>query len=117
MTCLRIGFELVYNFPQLTPIIFVVNVHDSRTSDIIVPDAMTTEPFIPITAYRDAFGNRCNRVLAPAGHLRLTADGVIRDSGQLDEIASAAVQDSVEDLPEESLVFLLGSRYCETDLL
>ena len=42
---------------------------------------------------------------------------VINDTGQPDEVASGAGQDSVEDLPEEVLVFLLGSRYCETDLL
>ena len=29
----------------------------------------------------------------------------------------SAGQHSVQDLPEETLVFLLGSRYCETDLL
>ena len=114
---LRTGYELIYSFPQPTPIILVVNIHDSRASDIVVPDRLTTEPAIPITGYRDAFGNRCNRVLAPAGRLRLTADGVIRDSGQPDEMVSGAGQDSVEDLPEETLVFLLGSRYCETDLL
>jgi transglutaminase-like putative cysteine protease len=114
---LRTGYEIVYNFPQPTPIILVVNIHDSRASDIVVPDHLTTEPWLPITGYRDAFGNRCNRVLAPAGRLRLATDGIIRDNGQPDEIVSAAGQDSVEDLPEETLVFLLGSRYCETDLL
>ncbi|MGA2113626.1 MAG: transglutaminase family protein, partial [Bryobacteraceae bacterium] len=114
---LRIGYELIYSFPQPTPIILVVNVHDSRASDLVVPDRLTTEPSIPISGYRDGFGNQCHRVLAPAGRLRLAADGVIRDSGQPDEIMSAAGQDSVQDLPEETLVFLLGSRYCETDLL
>ena len=114
---LRIGSELIYNFPQSTPIILVVNVHDSRASDMVVPTLLTTEPSVPIRSYRDAFGNRCNRVLAPAGRFRLAADGVIRDSGQQDEIASGAVQDPVQDLLEENLVFLLGSRYCETDLL
>jgi transglutaminase-like putative cysteine protease len=113
----RTGYELIYSFPQPTPIILVVNVHDSRVSDLVVPDHLITEPAIPITRYRDAFGNRCNRVLAPAGRLRLTTDCVITDSGLPDEIVSAAGQDSVEDLPEENLVFLLGSRYCETDLL
>ena len=107
---LRIGYELIYSFPQPTPIILVVNIHDSRASDIVVPDRLTAEPSIPITGYRDAFGNRCNRLLAPAGRLRLAADGVIRDSGQLDEKMSAAWQDSVQDLPEETLVFLLGRR-------
>jgi hypothetical protein len=76
---LRIGYELIYSFPQPTPIILLVNVHHSRAADIIVPDRLTTEPAIPVTGYRDGFGNWCNRVLAPAGRLRLVADGVIRD--------------------------------------
>ena len=114
---LRTGYELIYSFPQPTPIILAVNIHESRDADIVVPDRLTVEPSIPITGYRDGFGNRCHRVLAPPGRLRLTADGVVRDSGQPDEVAHAAGQDTVEDLPEETLVFLLGSRYCETDLL
>jgi transglutaminase-like putative cysteine protease len=114
---LRIGFELIYSFPQPTPIILHVNVHYSRANDIIVPDHLTTEPFVPVTGYRDSFGNLCARMLAPAGQLRLTADGVIRDDGKPDEMVFAAGQDSVQDLPEDTLLFLLGSRYCETDLL
>jgi len=114
---LQAGFELIYSFPQPTPIILVVNIHESRTSDIVVPDQLITEPDLPVIAYRDGFGNRCNRVLAPPGRLRLTTDCVVRDSGQPDEMAFAAGQDFVEDLPSEILVFLLGSRYCETDCL
>jgi transglutaminase-like putative cysteine protease len=114
---LRTGYELIYNFPQPTPIILVVNIHYSRASDMVVPDCLTAEPSIPIIGYYDAFGNRCNRLLAPAGRVRLTSDAVISDSGQPDEVVPSAGQHSVEDLPEEALVFLLGSRYCETDLL
>jgi transglutaminase-like putative cysteine protease len=114
---LRTGFELIYRFPQPTPIILLVNIHDSRAHDIVIPDHLTTEPAIPVSAYRDAFGNRCNRVLAPAGRLRLTTDSVVRDSGLPDSRDFGAWQDSVQDLPEEALVFLLGSRYCETDFL
>src|SRR4051812_18720666 len=114
---LRVGYELVYSCPQPVPMILLVNVHYSRASDIVVPDHLTTVPSVPITAYRDSFGNWCNRLVAPEGRLSLKASGVVRDSGQLDCIAPNAVQHSVEDLPEESLVFLLGSRYCETDLL
>ena len=113
----RVGYELVYDFPQPTPIILVVNVHESRASDLVVSDRPTSEPFLPITSYRDGFGNQCHRVLAPPGRLRLTADAIVNDSGQPDSHVENAGQDTVEDLPEETLVFLLGSRYCETDLL
>ena len=114
---LRTGYELVYNFPQLTPIILVVNIHDSRVSDIVIPDSLTVQPPVPVTEYRDAFGNHCHRILAPTGRLLLTANAVVNDSGLPDEVMSNAGQDYVENLPEENLVFLLGSRYCETDLL
>jgi transglutaminase-like putative cysteine protease len=113
----RVGYELVYDFPQPTPIILVVNVHESRASDLVVSDRPTSEPLLPITSYRDGFGNLCHRVLAPPGRLRLTADTIVNDSGQPDSHVENAGQDTVQDLPEETLVFLLGSRYCETDLL
>jgi transglutaminase-like putative cysteine protease len=114
---LRVGYELVYNCPQPVPMILLVNVHYSRASDILVPDHLTTDPSIPFTAYRDSFGNWCHRLIAPAGRLRLSASGVVRDAGLLDETVPGAIQHSVQELPEETLVFLLGSRYCETDLL
>jgi transglutaminase-like putative cysteine protease len=72
---------------------------------------------LPIAAYRDAFGNLCHRVLAPAGRLRLSTSAIVNDSGLPDEHMFAAEQDPVQDLPDESLMFLLGSRYCETDVL
>ncbi len=113
----RVGYELIYNFPQPTPIILVVNVHDSRAADIVVSDAPTADPSVPIDAYRDAFGNQCHRVLAPPGRLRLSANGIVNDTGRPDESVYDAGQHTVQDLPDENLVFLLGSRYCETDLL
>jgi transglutaminase-like putative cysteine protease len=85
--------------------------------DIVVPDRLMTEPFIPLSGYRDEFGNWCYRGLAPAGRVRLSTDCIIRDNGQPDEMIHSARQDTVESLPEEVLVFLLGSRYCETDRL
>ena len=114
---LRIGYELIYSIPQPTPMILVVNVHDSRASDLVVPDHIITEPSLPVTTYRDSFGNVCTRILAPPGKLRLASDGVINDNGQPDEVVSTAGQSAVQDLPEDTLVYLLGSRYCETDLL
>ncbi len=114
---LRLGFELIYSFPQPTPIILHVNIHYSRAYDLVIPDRLITDPFVPVTGYRDGFGNLCARMVAPPGVIRLTAEGVIRDSGEPDEMKFAAGQDSVEELPEEALIFLLGSRYCETDLL
>jgi transglutaminase-like putative cysteine protease len=114
---LRVGFEMIYDFPQPTPMIMVLGAHFTRASDVIVPDYLTTSPAVPITPYRDMFGNWCSRIVAPAGLMRLAADGIIRDSGLPDPVATSAIQHAVEDLPPDTLVYLLGSRYCETDRL
>jgi transglutaminase-like putative cysteine protease len=114
---IKIGYEFIYTFPQVTPMILTVNVHYSRASDIIVPDFLATEPSVPVSGYRDGFGNWCSRVTAPEGRFRIFTHGVVRDSGELDPVVPGAMQHAVEDLPEETLVFLLGSRYCETDVL
>ncbi len=114
---IALGYELLYEFPQPTPMLLMLNVHYSRAADIIVPDTMTTTPAVPMAAYRDGFGNWCTRLVAPAGQFRIASAGTVHDSGLPDPVPYSAWQHQVQDLPEECLVYLLGSRYCETDEL
>lgn len=113
---IRLGYEIVYQCPQPTPMILNLHVHYSRISDLVRPDQLRTDPAVPISMYRDGFGNWCSRIVAPAGRILLTADGLIRDSGIAEPVVPDALQHPVQSLPEETLVYLLGSRYCETDL-
>ena len=114
---IRVGYELVYACPQPTPMILTLHIHHTRVADIVVPDHLITTPSVPITNYRDGFGNWCSRLVAPPGEFRLFADAVVNDTGAPDVVAPQAQQHAVQELPEETLVFLLGSRYCETDKL
>lgn len=114
---LRVGFEMEYQFPQPTPMILTLNIHYSRASDLQQPDHLITSPAVPMTAYRDMFGNWCSRLVAPAGSFTLRTDAVLRDHGLQDTYEPWAQQVPVEHLPEAVLVYLLGSRYCETDQL
>ena len=97
--------------------LLTLHIHFSRVSDLVVPDHLITSPSVPVTAYRDSFGNWCSRIVAPAGELRLSTNAVVNDSGEPDVVALSAPQHPVQELPDKTLVFLLGSRYCETDLL
>jgi transglutaminase-like putative cysteine protease len=114
---IRVGYELTYECPQPTPMILVLNIHFTRVSDLVTADHIITSPPTPITAYRDGFGNWCSRIVAPRGEIRISTDALVNDSGLPDAVDPAAPQHGVEDLPAETLVFLLGSRYCETDRL
>lgn len=114
---LRVGHELHYEFPQPTPVILMLNIHFTRVSDLETPDHIVVSPSVPISGYRDGFGNWCSRLLAPTGRMLISSDCTIRDSGRPDPVVSEARQVPVEALPEETLVFLLASRFCDSDRL
>ena len=114
---IRVGFTMAYQCPQPTPMILALNIHYSRASDLVRPDQLITSPAVPMSAYRDLFGNWCTRLVAPPGRFVLSTDAVVNDSGAPDEVSPWVQQTPVELLPESTLVYLLGSRYCETDQL
>jgi transglutaminase-like putative cysteine protease len=114
---IRLGYELVYDCPQPTPMLLMLTIHHSRIADIVTPDHLVTSPALAIRGYRDAFGNWCSRILAPTGRTRLSASAIVNDDGEPDRVALEAHQHAVPDLPDDALIFLLASRYCETDRL
>ena len=114
---IRTGYELTYSCPQPTPMILTLSVHPSRRRDLLTPDKMQVQPLVAATEYLDDFGNICHVVHAPSGQFTISSDFLIEDSGAHDEVAPDAQQISLEKLPVETLGYLLGSRYCETDRL
>ena len=114
---IRVGYEIVYDCVQPTPMVLMLHVHHSRVADIVVPDHLMTEPALPVHGYHDSFGNWCSRIVAPAGRTRIASTAVVNDAGLPDPILASAQQHAVQDLPDDAMVFLLGSRYCETDRL
>jgi transglutaminase-like putative cysteine protease len=114
---IRFGYELAYTCRQPVPMILMLHAHSSRTPDLLVPDQMLIEPQVALDTYSDIFGNTCTRIVAPAGTTRITADALIQDSGLPDPTCAHAQEHPVESLPHDSLMYLLGSRYCETQRL
>jgi transglutaminase-like putative cysteine protease len=112
---IRAGYEITYECTQPTPMLLVLSVHPSRTDQLRSPERMTFNPPIPAQDYVDGFGNVCTRVLAPVGRTTISNDFVIEDSGEPDPVALDAPQHAVQDLPTETLVYLLASRYCDTE--
>jgi len=114
---IRAGYTISFQCPAPTPMLLQLNVHPSRECDLISPDLVRVHPDTPTDSYIDLFGNRVTRVEAPAGLVTFTNDFAIRDSGLPDEVAEDAPLTAVKDLPTETLVFLLASRYCDSDSL
>ena len=114
---IRAGYDIAFNVPAATPLMLMLSLHPEREPDLQTPQPMRFDPPVPSHQYRDGFGNACTRVVAPPGLLRITSQFTVCDDGEPDRQTPDAPQHAVEDLPDDVLVFLLGSRYCETDRL
>ncbi|MEO7277035.1 MAG: transglutaminase family protein [Sphingomicrobium sp.] len=114
---IRAGYEIRFTTRQPTPMIALLSVHPSRAGDLVAGPDWATDPAIPTSEYLDGFGNIVTRFVLPEGETTLSNDFTIRDSGDPDRMVPGAAQHPVDELPDEVLVYLLGSRYCETDRL
>lgn len=114
---LRIGYEMAFDVQTPTPILLMLFVHPDLTERLSQPEQLHVEPDIPVEIFCDAFGNRCARILAPAGKLKLWYENTITNSSLPEPVAPNARQHPVEELPTDVLPFLLASRYCEVDRL
>jgi transglutaminase-like putative cysteine protease len=114
---IHLGFQMTWDCPEPVPMLLTLSVHPSRRGDLETPEWLRTDPNLDVRQYLDGFGNICSRILAPAGRCVLSSDFIIRDSGEVDEFAPDAIQIAAHNLPDEVIVYLLGSRYCETDRL
>jgi transglutaminase-like putative cysteine protease len=114
---IRAGYELIYECPAPVEMLMMVHVHSSRLPDLLTPEGVTFSGGTVSRFYEDRFGNLCTLIQAQAGQLAVRADFLIADSGLPDAADPLAVQHSVAELPDSALIFLMGSRYCETDRL
>ena len=115
---IRYGYDITLHCWQPTPMVTMLGVRDERVAtDARVPESTHTVPTVPTTRYHDLFGNTCTRFTAPVGDIQLWGDGTIADSGLHDPVVADAAETPIAELPDECLVFLMGSRYCETDRL
>ena len=112
-----VGFEISYKAEQPTPMVMMLSIHPSRSADIVGQETITSNPYVPIGLYRDSFGNVCGRLVAPAGGVTLKGNARVYDSGLLDAVAPYAQQLPIDQLPDDVLLYLMPSRYCETDKL
>jgi transglutaminase-like putative cysteine protease len=114
---IRVGFEIAYEAAAATPMVIMLRTHPSRARDIVGTETIITEPDVSVRYYHDTFGNVCGRLTAPPGGVTFRLDALVRDTGLTDAVVPEAQQMPIEQLPDEVLLYLMPSRYCETDRL
>ena len=114
---IKAGFDIRFTTTKPTPMMALLSVHPSRADDLRTQPRLATDPAIATHDYLDSFGNIVTRFVLPEGETIISDSFVVEDSGLHDHVVPDAEQHPVEELPDEVLVYLLGSRYCETDRL
>jgi transglutaminase-like putative cysteine protease len=114
---IRAGYDIAFNCFQDIPMVLMLSVHPSRQHDLVTDHRIRLSPDVAAQDYQDVFGNICTRLVAPPGLIQISNDFVIADSGKPDEVAADAEQLPLERLPHDALMYLLGSRYCDTQKL
>jgi transglutaminase-like putative cysteine protease len=114
---IKSGYEITFDCAKPTPMLLVLSVHPSRLPDLRTPQDIAFDRDVTHEDYLDGFGNICTRTTLPSGLTTISNEFVIEDSGLHDVLTPGARQHPIEELPTETLVYLLGSRYCETDRL
>jgi transglutaminase-like putative cysteine protease len=115
-------FDIQFHLAVPTPMLAMLHLHPTLESQVRAGNEVVVEQMegevatkIATTEYRDSFGNRCTRFVAPAGTVRLGGMSVVAAKEMADPVYANAQQTPVADLPDEVLRFLLPSRYCQVD--
>jgi transglutaminase-like putative cysteine protease len=114
---IRAGYDIAFRCVQETPMTLALSIEPARERDLLSVHVIRFTPGVAFRNYSDMFGNTCTRIVAPAGLIEIRNEFLISDSGLPDEVAPDARQLDVAELPDDVLVYLLGSRYCDTQKL
>jgi transglutaminase-like putative cysteine protease len=114
---IRFGYDISYNAASGVPMVIMLSAQPNSRQRLLQKDTLQIDPAVPASTYRDAFGNVCSRFICPGGPIRLQATGILEDSGLPEPEALEAGEAAPGNLPDTTLMYLLASRYCETDLL
>lgn len=114
---IRAGYDIAFTCDKSVPMLAHLSIHASRNKDLRTPQRLFTAPDIPIYDYVDSFGNICTRLTVPEGGVTISCGFVIDDAFDPDPVVPDALQSAIEELPDDVILYLLASRYCETDRL
>ncbi|GAA0555000.1 transglutaminase-like putative cysteine protease [Rhizomicrobium palustre] len=114
---IRAGFSISFTCTAPTPMLLLLNVRPEREADLLAPENFRAFPEVPLRRYQDRFGNTCTRLVAPVGQITFTNDFLIEDSGLHELLPIGAPEAPVDSLPDDILMYLMGSRYCDTQRL
>jgi transglutaminase-like putative cysteine protease len=106
--------NLAFDNQQAVPMVFMLRPR-SGAGQWVKAESYAATPNVDAIEYVDLYGNLCQRILTPAGSFLYSARAVVRVADQLDS-ACGLGPTPIEALPDDTIAYLLPSRYCQSDL-
>lgn len=110
---LHASCSLEFYIPVDTPFLLMLRPRSGR-QQWVAREQYELSPSVMAVEFTDPFGNLCQRLVAPAGPFSIHTSVNVECADAFD-VAPGAPFVEVQNLPEETLPFLLPSRYCESD--
>lgn len=105
--------EFSFDIPEPTPFVLMLRPR-SGASQWISREEYRLEPSVSVFEFTDSYGNLCQRLIAPPGSFAVHTSAYVKITDYEDQMPGAAFVE-VQNLPDAALIYLLPSRYCESD--
>ena len=112
---LHTGCQLEYRCQYETPLILLLRLHRVASQQVLT-EHFSVEPGVPMHEYVDHYGNYCHRLVAPEGKFTVTSKAIVETSAEV-RVDTDANFTLIQHLPDHTLIYLLPSRFCESDKL
>ncbi len=110
---LKTSCQISYQSQENVPLVLMLS-SQSGAAQRVIEQQLLLSPNVPFSEYQDIYGNICQRLVVPVGSFSITTTAVVETSDTIDVNYAANIL-SIENLPDETLLYLLPSRYCESD--
>jgi transglutaminase-like putative cysteine protease len=110
---LHTSCDFTFNITVDTPFVLMLRPR-SGANQWIAFEEYETIPSVPVSEFTDMYGNLCQRLVAPPGAFAIHTAAKVMTSDTIDQAPGAPFVE-IQNLPENVLIYLLPSRYCEAD--
>lgn len=110
---LRASCDLVFDISIPTPFILMLRPR-SGSQQWIAREEYRLVPSVPVHEFTDQYGNLCQRLIASPGNFEIHTVADVLTTDEVREARGAPFVE-IQDLPDAVLVYLLPSRYCESE--
>jgi transglutaminase-like putative cysteine protease len=113
---IRVGCQFDYEMSGPTPSVWQVRPRLDGPH-VVVSSSWSVSPFVPSHSYFDGFENICDRLTLPEGEATVRYDALVEVPATFDDSDKEAAQLPIEELPDDTMVYLLASRFCLPDVV